>query len=64
MCKSSLYQTIIYWNFVALKQLIKLTSESKSEIFYSGQIQRTAQDRVIWSRHAEAFTQPRDTMAA
>ena len=23
--------------------------------------QRTAQDRVIWRRHAEAFTQPRDT---
>ena len=26
--------------------------------------QRTAQDRVIWRRHAEAFAQPRDTMAA
>ena len=26
--------------------------------------QRTAQDRVIWRRHAEAFAQPRDTTAA
>ena len=26
--------------------------------------QRTAQDRVIWNRHAEAFAQPRDTTAA
>ena len=26
--------------------------------------QRTAQDRVIWRRHAEAFAQPRDTAAA
>ena len=26
--------------------------------------QRTAQDRVIWRRHAEAFTQPRDATAA
>ena len=26
--------------------------------------QRTAQDRVIWGRHAEAFAQPRDTTAA
>ena len=25
---------------------------------------RTAQDRVIWRRHAEAFAQPRDTTAA
>ena len=26
--------------------------------------QRKAQDRVVWRRHAEAFAQPRDTMAA
>ena len=26
--------------------------------------QRTAQDRVIWRRHAESFAQPRDTTAA
>ena len=26
--------------------------------------QRTAQDRVIWRRHAEAYAQPRDTTAA
>ena len=26
--------------------------------------QRTAQDRVIWRRHAEVFAQPRDTTAA
>ena len=26
--------------------------------------ERTAQDRVIWRRHAEAFAQPRDTTAA
>ena len=26
--------------------------------------QRTAQDRVIWRRHGEAFAQPRDTTAA
>ena len=26
--------------------------------------QRTAQDRVIWRRHAEAFAQPLDTTAA
>ena len=26
--------------------------------------QRTAQDRVIWRRHAEALAQPRDTTAA
>ena len=26
--------------------------------------QGTVQDRVIWRRHAEAFAQPRDTMAA
>ena len=26
--------------------------------------QRTAQDRVTWRRHAEAFAQPRDTTAA
>ena len=26
--------------------------------------QRTAQDRVIWRRHAGAFAQPRDTTAA
>ena len=32
---------------------------------WSGTIwQRTAQDRVIWRRHAEAFAQPRDTTAA
>ena len=26
--------------------------------------QRTAQDRLTWIRHAEAFAQPRDTTAA
>ena len=26
--------------------------------------QRTAQDRINWRRHAEAFAQPRDTTAA
>ena len=26
--------------------------------------QRTAQDRLTWRRHAEAFTQPQDTTAA
>ena len=26
--------------------------------------QRTAQDRLTWCRHAEAFAQPRDTTAA
>ena len=26
--------------------------------------QRTAQDRVIWRQHAEAFAQPHDTTAA
>ena len=26
--------------------------------------QRTAQDRVTWRRHVEAFSQPRDTAAA
>ena len=35
------------------------------DIYWSDTIwQRTAQDRVIWRRHAEAFAQPRDAMAA
>ena len=32
--------------------------------YWSTRYERTAQDRVIWRRHAEAFAQPRDTTAA
>ena len=47
-----LHDLLIFWLYVMDK-------------YWSDTIwQRTAQDRVIWRRHAEAFAQPRDTTAA
>ena len=39
--------------------------ERDLDIYWSDTIwQRTAQDRLTWRRHAEAFAQPQDTTTA
>ena len=47
-----------------LKDIYTDSSDDLDKYWSDTTWQRTAQDNVIWRRHAEAFAQPRDTTAA
>ena len=47
------------------QSILVCTVTLMSDDYWKGTIgQRIAQDRQMWKQHAEAFAQPRDTMAA
>ena len=43
---------------------VKDLEEDRRYYWYGTIWQRIAQDKQMWKQHAEAFAQPRDTMAA
>ena len=65
-CRYALYQmTPISVQIMSILLIIIIMPGQILDKYWSDTIwQRTAQDRVIWRRHAEAFAQPQDTTAA